>query len=102
MPCRAGVKAAGYRGPPEAAFDVTVGGEIVAATPAALRAYMAAALAAARAHDDSLFFREPVDAAEVPDYYSVVTDPMDLSTMQARRPPRPWRCCESAARARSI
>lgn len=84
--CSAGVKAAGYRGPPEAAFDVTVNGEIVPATREALQAYMGAALALARAHDDSLFFREPVDAADVPDYYSVVSDPMDLQTMQARTP----------------
>ena len=29
-------------------------------------------------------FTEPVDAEEVPDYYEVITKPMDLGTIQRR------------------
>ena len=39
----------------------------------------------AKASEDSAFFREPVCAAEVPDYYQVIRDPMDLQTMQVQR-----------------
>ena len=46
--------------------------------------YMANVLAITRAEEESVYFREPVSAADVPDYYTVVTDPMDLQTMHAR------------------
>lgn len=34
--------------------------------------------------DESVYFREPVDTEEVPDYYDIVKNPMDLGTMQKR------------------
>eukprot|EP01096_Ripella_sp_DP13-Kostka_P015606 TRINITY_DN7395_c0_g1_i2.p1 TRINITY_DN7395_c0_g1~~TRINITY_DN7395_c0_g1_i2.p1 ORF type:complete len:636 (+),score=165.78 TRINITY_DN7395_c0_g1_i2:36-1943(+) len=35
-------------------------------------------------HPDSWPFREPVDAEEVPDYYKVIQDPIDLTVIEAR------------------
>ena len=37
-----------------------------------------------KAHPASWPFRQPVDLNEVPDYLSVITTPMDLSTMEAK------------------
>lgn len=34
--------------------------------------------------DDRQFFSEPVDPLEVPDYYDIVTQPMDLRTIAAK------------------
>lgn len=79
-----GVTAAGYKGPPEPPYRLTLGGAIVPATPEARAAFMDALLAALRAHDAAWPFLEPVDAAAVPDYAAIVSDPMDLSTIGAR------------------
>jgi len=35
-------------------------------------------------HSDAWPFREPVDARDVPDYYHIIKDPMDLKTMSKR------------------
>ncbi|OAY77265.1 Histone acetyltransferase GCN5 [Ananas comosus] len=35
-------------------------------------------------HPDAWPFREPVDARDVPDYYDIIKDPMDLRTMSKR------------------
>ncbi|URE40304.1 Histone acetyltransferase [Musa troglodytarum] len=35
-------------------------------------------------HPDAWPFKEPVDAREVPDYYDIIKDPMDLRTMSKR------------------
>jgi hypothetical protein len=43
-------------------------------------------LTTVRQHEDSAFFQEPVSVEDVPDYYTIVTDPMDLQKMQACLP----------------
>jgi hypothetical protein len=68
----AGVKQAGYAGPPVASYDVTVGTSVVGPTKENLHAFMNQILAALVAIDESVHFREPVDARDVPDYYDVV------------------------------
>ncbi|PQQ06721.1 histone acetyltransferase GCN5 [Prunus yedoensis var. nudiflora] len=35
-------------------------------------------------HVDAWPFKEPVDARDVPDYYDIIKDPMDLKTMSKR------------------
>ncbi|XWS76323.1 hypothetical protein CRYUN_Cryun01aG0166100 [Craigia yunnanensis] len=35
-------------------------------------------------HVDAWPFKEPVDACDVPDYYDIIKDPMDLKTMSKR------------------
>eukprot|EP00898_Chlorokybus_atmophyticus_P004336 jgi/Chlat1/4903/Chrsp31S04819 len=50
----------------------------------ALYAFMASLLKAALEHPDAWPFREPVDKRDVPDYYDIVKDPVDLSKIQAR------------------
>ncbi|MCD9646950.1 DeSI-like protein hag1 [Datura stramonium] len=35
-------------------------------------------------HPDSWPFKEPVDARDVPDYYDIIKDPIDLKTMSKR------------------
>ncbi|KAK4381875.1 Histone acetyltransferase GCN5 [Sesamum angolense] len=35
-------------------------------------------------HPDAWPFKEPVDARDVPDYYDIIKDPMDLKTMSKR------------------
>lgn len=80
----AGVKEAGYPGPPVPAYDVTVGTAVVPPTRQNLTSFMNALLAALRALDESYHFREPVDGDEVTDYYDIIKNPMDLGTMQVR------------------
>lgn len=80
----AGVKEAGYPGPPVPSYDITVGASVLPPTREHLSAFMNALLAALRALDESCHFREPVDGSEVTDYYDIVKNPMDLGTMQKR------------------
>ncbi|KAG6429127.1 hypothetical protein SASPL_107166 [Salvia splendens] len=40
--------------------------------------------AAMHDHPDAWPFKEPVDARDVPDYYNIIKDPMDLKTMSKR------------------
>jgi len=56
----------------------------VEATPESLQRFLALALKEMQRNDDAWPFREPVSKDEVPDYYQVIKDPMDLSTMEAR------------------
>ncbi|CAA3032808.1 histone acetyltransferase GCN5 isoform X1 [Olea europaea subsp. europaea] len=35
-------------------------------------------------HPDAWPFKEPVDARDVPDYYDIIKDPMDLKTLSKR------------------
>ncbi|ONK60597.1 uncharacterized protein A4U43_C08F20300 [Asparagus officinalis] len=49
-----------------------------------LNAFMRGLLKMMSEHPDAWPFREPVDARDVPDYYDVIKDPMDLKTMSKR------------------
>ncbi|GAA0152350.1 hypothetical protein LIER_10854 [Lithospermum erythrorhizon] len=49
-----------------------------------LTAFMRSLVKALHDHPDSWPFKEPVDARDVPDYYDIIKDPMDLKTMSKR------------------
>ncbi|KAK1399111.1 Histone acetyltransferase [Heracleum sosnowskyi] len=49
-----------------------------------LTALMRALLKAIYDHPDAWPFKEPVDSLDVPDYYEIIRDPMDLKTMSKR------------------
>lgn len=49
-----------------------------------LTAFMRSLLKIMHDHPDSWPFREPVDARDVPDYYDIIKDPIDLKTMSKR------------------
>ncbi|OAY61605.1 hypothetical protein MANES_01G202300v8 [Manihot esculenta] len=47
-------------------------------------AFMRSLLKSMHDHVDAWPFKEPVDARDVPDYYDIIKDPMDLKTMSKR------------------
>ncbi|XP_061369075.1 histone acetyltransferase GCN5-like [Gastrolobium bilobum] len=49
-----------------------------------LTAFMRSLLKSMHDHADAWPFKEPVDARDVPDYYDIIKDPMDLKTMTKR------------------
>lgn len=49
-----------------------------------LTAFMRSLLKAMHDHPDAWPFKEPVDARDVPDYYVIIKDPIDLKTMSRR------------------
>ncbi|KAJ3673874.1 hypothetical protein LUZ60_005866 [Juncus effusus] len=49
-----------------------------------ISALMRALLKMMNEHPDAWPFKEPVDGREVPDYYDIIKDPMDLKTMMKR------------------
>ncbi|XP_058086764.1 histone acetyltransferase GCN5 isoform X2 [Magnolia sinica] len=49
-----------------------------------LNTFMRSLLKTMSEHPDSWPFKEPVDARDVPDYYDIIKDPMDLRTMSKR------------------
>ncbi|KAL7250866.1 hypothetical protein ACSBR1_012810 [Camellia fascicularis] len=49
-----------------------------------LTLFMRSLLKAMHDHPDAWPFKEPVDARDVPDYYDIIKDPMDLKTMSKR------------------
>ncbi|KAI7992038.1 Histone acetyltransferase GCN5 [Camellia lanceoleosa] len=49
-----------------------------------LTLFMRSLLKAMHDHPDAWPFKEPVDARDVPDYYEIIKDPMDLKTMSKR------------------
>lgn len=52
--------------------------------PGVLASFAAALVDDLASHEDAWPFLEPVDARDVPDYYTVVKDPMDFATLRAR------------------
>ena len=67
-----------------ASYDVTVGTAVLPPTAENLKSFMNHVLKELVNIDESVYFREPVDAEDVPDYYDIVKNPMDLATMQKR------------------
>ncbi|CAL0326874.1 unnamed protein product [Lupinus luteus] len=55
-----------------------------AANPKHLTAFMRSLLKSMHDHADAWPFKEPVDERDVPDYYVIIKDPMDLKTMSKR------------------
>ncbi|VFQ68240.1 unnamed protein product [Cuscuta campestris] len=49
-----------------------------------LTAFMRSLVKAMQDHPDAWPFKDPVDAREVPDYYDIIKDPMDLKMMSKR------------------
>ncbi|KAK7336803.1 hypothetical protein VNO77_17351 [Canavalia gladiata] len=49
-----------------------------------LTVFMRSLLKSMHDHADAWPFKEPVDARDVPDYYDIIKDPMDLKTMTKR------------------
>ncbi|KAL1825977.1 hypothetical protein ACET3Z_012755 [Daucus carota] len=49
-----------------------------------LTSFMRTLLKAMYDHPDAWPFKEPVDSRDVPDYYDIIRDPMDLKTMSKR------------------
>ncbi|XP_010527335.1 PREDICTED: histone acetyltransferase GCN5 isoform X2 [Tarenaya hassleriana] len=49
-----------------------------------LTAFMRSLLKSMHDHVDAWPFKEPVDARDVPDYYDIIKDPVDLKTMSKR------------------
>lgn len=49
-----------------------------------LTAFMRSLIKAMHEHADAWPFKEPVDSRDVPDYYDIIKDPMDLKTMSKR------------------
>lgn len=49
-----------------------------------MTAFMRSLLKIMLDHPDAWPFKEPVDARDVPDYYEIIKDPMDLKTMSRR------------------
>ncbi|XP_021764323.1 histone acetyltransferase GCN5-like isoform X1 [Chenopodium quinoa] len=49
-----------------------------------LTAFMRSLLKSMQDHPDAWPFKEPVDARDVPDYYDIIKNPMDLKTMSKR------------------
>ncbi|XP_022898232.1 histone acetyltransferase GCN5 isoform X1 [Olea europaea var. sylvestris] len=49
-----------------------------------LVAFMRSLVKAMHDHPDAWPFKEPVDARDVPDYYDIIKDPMDLKTLSKR------------------
>ncbi|KAL1550167.1 DeSI-like protein hag1 [Salvia divinorum] len=49
-----------------------------------LTSFMRSLIKAMHDHPDAWPFKEPVDERDVPDYYNIIKDPMDLKTMSKR------------------
>ncbi|KAL6766386.1 HAT3 [Auxenochlorella protothecoides x Auxenochlorella symbiontica] len=71
--------AAGSRG-----FQLVVDGARLEPTPEALHKCMTFLVKRIKAEPDSWPFLTPVSKEEVPDYYDVIKDPIDLTTIQER------------------
>ncbi|PRW60054.1 Histone acetyltransferase GCN5 [Chlorella sorokiniana] len=65
-------------------YQIAMGGHILDPTEDNLHEFMAMLLKKAQRHADAAPFLQPVSADDVPDYYSIIIDPMDLGTMEQR------------------
>ncbi len=67
-----------------ASFQLVTPSGLIAPTLSSLHSFYAKVHASIVDHQDSWPFREAVDRAEVPDYYDVIKDPVDLSLIARR------------------
>ncbi|XP_075492358.1 histone acetyltransferase GCN5 isoform X2 [Primulina tabacum] len=65
-------------------FKTVTSSSDAASLQKSLTAFMRSLLKAMYDHPDAWPFKEPVDARDVPDYYDIIKDPMDLKTMSKR------------------
>ena len=79
----AGVVDAGWT-EAEAPYRLVTPAGVVQPTAGALQTFMENTLKSVIENPDSWPFREPVDGKEVPDYYDVIKDPVDLTLIQER------------------
>ncbi|KAL4424337.1 hypothetical protein ABPG75_001638 [Micractinium tetrahymenae] len=65
-------------------YQIAIGGQILDPTEDHLSDFMWHLLRKAQKHADAAPFLAPVSAEDVPDYYTIIIDPMDLGTMEER------------------
>ncbi|PSC71001.1 Histone acetyltransferase GCN5 [Micractinium conductrix] len=65
-------------------YQIAMDGKIYDPTEEHLYAFMDLLLRRAKRHADARPFLVPVPAEDVPDYYTIIVDPMDLGTMEER------------------
>ena len=65
-------------------FQLVSPGGLISPSLSSLHSFMTRVHAAVVDHADSWPFKEPVDQLEVPDYYDVIKDPVDLSLIARR------------------
>lgn len=65
-------------------YQIAMGGQILDPTEDHLNDFMWHLLHKAQKHPDAGPFLAPVSAEDVPDYYTIIIDPMDLGTMEQR------------------
>ena len=70
--------------PTAAKFQLVSPGGLISPSLSSLHSFMTRVHAAVVDHADSWPFKEPVDQLEVPDYYDVIKDPVDLSLIARR------------------
>mmetsp|Transcript_15954 Transcript_15954/g.41384 ORF Transcript_15954/g.41384 Transcript_15954/m.41384 type:complete len:482 (+) Transcript_15954:131-1576(+) len=81
-----GVTEAGWEQGKDARFRymLVIDGVSCPPTPDNLQKFMHTALHVMRNNEDSWPFHDPVDANDVPDYYEIIKDPVDMKLIEAR------------------
>lgn len=83
-----GVKQAGWtaaeEGKQQAPYKLLLDAQLHEAAGGSLRSFMLGAVQHVMDHEGAWPFLEPVSALDVPDYYTIIKDPIDLGTMKAR------------------
>jgi histone acetyltransferase len=66
------------------AFSIAINGTILEPTKANMHQFMSLLLNRLTVHEDIWPFRTPVNAWEVPDYYTLIKDPIDMTLLEKR------------------